>query len=428
MQAPPAAVAVDAAASPAAAAAGRAWRPVASAAARRAAPGAAAFRAEVERPVFEQQLCPWLAPEFESVFQPRRVPAGHAGPEDGCSFHVRRAAFEVLAPFHLRFSDVAPRTLPRAGPGGGGAGGGSAAVAPPGGAAAAPLVRVVDRRDEGAVGALLRHRATGRRLLAASTHLFWDPNYPDVKLVHAAALCRGVAEFLDAQCGPGAAGRVPVVIGGDFNTLPGKWASDQYDRVPAGGCLVSGAYQLLTRGSVGPDHPDHPIRRSCAGEQRAAAAAGREDGGSSGSGSGSSSGSGGDEGSPSRRPGRHAGRRRRRRCALGRHAFDSSGLRLESMHVRALGAEPPLTTRTATFDGTLDYLFLSAGDWEVAAVLSMPYAAGGGPGGGARPPSSVPVGAFGAAPNAVWPSDHLAVGAELVLLPEGQSEQSAAAQ
>jgi hypothetical protein len=90
------------------------------------------------------------------------------------------------------------------------------------------------------------------------------------------------------------------------------------------------------------------------------------------------------------------------------------------MHVAALGAEPPLTTRTSTFDGTLDYLFLSAGDWEVAAVLSMPYAAGGGA--AARPPSSVPPDAFPAAPNAVWPSDHLAVGAELVLLPERQQE------
>jgi CCR4-NOT transcription complex subunit 6 len=49
-------------------------------------------------------------------------------------------------------------------------------------AAAQPLMRVLMRREEGAAAALLQHRASGRRVLAASTHLFWDPQFPDVKV------------------------------------------------------------------------------------------------------------------------------------------------------------------------------------------------------------------------------------------------------
>jgi hypothetical protein len=90
-----------------------------------------------------------------------------------------------------------------------------------------------------------------------------------------------------------------------------------------------------------------------------------------------------------------------------------------------------LTTRTATFDGTLDYLFLSAGHWQVLSTLDMPFPSqqqqgqgqhGQRPGGGgltgahAVPPGSVSQAAFPPAPNAVWASDHVAVGAELELL------------
>ena len=40
--------------------------------------------------------------------------------------------------------------------------------------------------------ALLTHRKTGKKLLAASTHLFWNPAFPDIKLAQAALLCKMV--------------------------------------------------------------------------------------------------------------------------------------------------------------------------------------------------------------------------------------------
>lgn len=37
------------------------------------------------------------------------------------------------------------------------------------------------QRGEGVLAAALRHTASGKLLVAAVTHLFWDPTYPDVK-------------------------------------------------------------------------------------------------------------------------------------------------------------------------------------------------------------------------------------------------------
>jgi CCR4-NOT transcription complex subunit 6 len=36
-----------------------------------------------------------------------------------------------------------------------------------------------------ALMALLRHRASGQRLLAMCTHLWWKPDVPDIKLAQA---------------------------------------------------------------------------------------------------------------------------------------------------------------------------------------------------------------------------------------------------
>ena len=77
--------------------------------------------------------------------------------------------------------------------------------------------------------------------LVASTHLFWDPDFPDVKLRQTERLLaetRGFARaFLASSAGkrpdgedgdagaavPGAANaRVPVIVAGDFNSVPGS--------------------------------------------------------------------------------------------------------------------------------------------------------------------------------------------------------------
>jgi hypothetical protein len=53
--------------------------------------------------------------------------------------------------------------------------------------------------------------------------------FPDVKVAQAALLCSSIAGFLQ---GHGMApGQVPVVVGGDFNSIWQKFSSDQWDQV-----------------------------------------------------------------------------------------------------------------------------------------------------------------------------------------------------
>ncbi len=77
--------------------------------------------------------------------------------------------------------------------------------------------------------------------------------------------------------------------------------------------------------------------------------------------------------------------------------------------------EPALTTRTATFDGVLDYIFVSVPHWHVVRTLRMPYEEPD----EAVPPSAIPVkaryGGLGPIPNATFPSDHLAMACDLAL-------------
>ena len=68
--------------------------------------------------------------------------------------------------------------------------------------------------------------------LVASTHLFWDPAFPDVKLAQTERLLAETREFVRAFLASGASGEksagdaaktvVPVIVAGDFNSVPGS--------------------------------------------------------------------------------------------------------------------------------------------------------------------------------------------------------------
>ena len=70
--------------------------------------------------------------------------------------------------------------------------------------------------------------------LVASTHLFWDPAFPDVKLAQTERLLAETREFVRAfRKASGASGEksagdspqktsVPVIVAGDFNSVPGS--------------------------------------------------------------------------------------------------------------------------------------------------------------------------------------------------------------
>jgi mRNA deadenylase 3'-5' endonuclease subunit Ccr4 len=281
---------------------------------------------------------------------------------------------------------------------------------------AAPASRLLSEFGDAAAVAVLRHRASGQALVAASVHLFWDPRLAHVKARQAALVARRCAVLARRHAG-GTGGDgggaplallLPVVIAGDWNSMPppelcccsvgevsvADSALSQEEAVRRAEAAAasaahpgSGVYRLLATGTLPSSHPDHPA----AAAARAAEVAGQ--------------GSGEDEGTGPR-PQAQGGRRGWRRRSL-----STRGLAFASAHAAARGGrEPALTTRTATFQGALDHVFFSrhgaaggGGDrgplsWRVAATLDMPELDG-------------PI------PDARWPSDHLAVGADLELVP-----------
>ena len=84
-----------------------------------------------------------------------------------------------------------------------------------------------------------------------------------------------------------------------------------------------------------------------------------------------------------------------------------TGISLTSAYAACLGQEPPITNNTATFRGTLDYIwFAGSDDFSVASVLELPYADT------ALTPDDVRLAPM---PDDKFPSDHLAVAARMHL-------------
>ncbi|GLC54912.1 hypothetical protein PLESTB_000919400 [Pleodorina starrii] len=240
---------------------------------------------------------------------------------------------------------------------------------------------VFTRRQEGAILALLRHKPSQRPLLAAVTHLFWNPAFPDVKAFQAAVLCREIAAFLRQHAegaGEAAAGEVPVILAGDFNSLSRKRLPDAFDpKIPRGpDGLVSGVYTLLTRGSLPPDHPDHPATR--------------------------------------RRPGETSN------ADFRGVTLTTSGVNLTSAYRLANGRDPPLTTRTTTFAGCLDYIFVSPAHFDVTSTLELPYAMSPASCDAVRDPLTDV--RFPPIPSSEFPSDHLSLVALLRLKEDGDGQ------
>lgn len=71
-------------------------------------------------------------------------------------------------------------------------------------------------KDQIAVVTLLEHRASGARLIVANTHIHWDPEFRDVKLVQVAMLMDEVNK-----------------IANDFARLPSRLnLAEGYDKAP----------------------------------------------------------------------------------------------------------------------------------------------------------------------------------------------------
>ena len=105
-------------------------------------------------------------------------------------------------------------------------------------------------KDNIAVITLLELKETGSRVLVTNAHLHWDPSYKDVKLVQTAMLMEELQRVVNIYASlpsrhpahqqiANNPSRMPVVIAGDFNSLPN-----------------SGVYEFLSSAHVSQGHTD----------------------------------------------------------------------------------------------------------------------------------------------------------------------------
>eukprot|EP01023_Acetabularia_acetabulum_P018300 TRINITY_DN19246_c0_g1_i1.p2 TRINITY_DN19246_c0_g1~~TRINITY_DN19246_c0_g1_i1.p2 ORF type:complete len:279 (-),score=41.61 TRINITY_DN19246_c0_g1_i1:238-1074(-) len=169
--------------------------------------------------------------------------------------------------------------------------------------------------------ALLQHIPSATPILVVSVHLFWNPAWPDIKLGQAALLCQRMRAFVrEAGYSGSDVSKVPCVVGGDFNSLHKKISTDEYDEIPANkDYLVSGVYNLMSKGQLNSEHHDHPLPRRRTEEKL---------------------------------------------------VFDTAGFNFDSVYQKIDGEEPPHTNKTSDFQGCLDYVFVSP-HWQVKELLQV---------------------------------------------------------
>ncbi|KAG7668710.1 hypothetical protein Ndes2526B_g03664 [Nannochloris sp. 'desiccata'] len=371
---------------------------------------------EVERPFMEDELGPKLRSlghKWLYYGKLRKATDPVPGPEDGVCLSYNASRLEILASMKIRFGDYATKTLFSSSRGSSPQ---RSTLSTPSDTPVSKFLDSVKDKEDGAIVALLRDTQANQLLIAASTHLYWDPRHPDIKAAQATLLCAAIREFLETQSTRSFihtsnvvnqeqnqdqpqkaaaaelvvtkklkrhdATTVPILIGGDFNSLPVKRYSDAFDKVPAGGELVSGVYELLTKGQIKPEHQDHPASR-----RKGKTRGGNSSGGSS------------------------------RSDQLQDIELNSKGFVFTSAAKEAWGSEPMFTNRTPGFTGCLDYIFFTSNSSQVSEILKMPFgntnSSCAGSGKVEEEEEAEVMRNFPPIPNAVWPSDHLAVGAKL---------------
>ena len=96
---------------------------------------------------------------------------------------------------------------------------------------------LVDRfksKDNIALLVLFESIKTGKKVLVVDTHLHWNPQFEDVKLVQTVHLMNMIEAFLGDQ-----SGKTPILIGCDFNQMP-----------------YNGACEFIHNGKISGQHRD----------------------------------------------------------------------------------------------------------------------------------------------------------------------------
>ena len=143
--------------------AGNNWRDLPSTPPSTPPPGHSCLQ-EVERPFFDDDLSPLLRQRgYEGWYQ------GRSGSGEGIALLVRTSRLHPEAVRGVQLVEALP-----AGP-----------------ETVGGFWDAVAGRGEGTLLAVLRERESGRQLVAGCTHLFWNPQWPDIKVRQAGRQASG---------------------------------------------------------------------------------------------------------------------------------------------------------------------------------------------------------------------------------------------
>ncbi|GIL59919.1 hypothetical protein Vafri_14576 [Volvox africanus] len=172
---------------------------------------------ECDLDFFNEELKDWMALRgIRGQFLER--PVGPVpGPSEGIALLWQDAVFEVVEVRQELYSRMDPRV-----------------AGLPSEVAGTRAWSKLQEMGEGLLMALLRHRPSGRLILAAVTHLFWNPAFPDVKVLQAALMCGYLSAFTREAAGTDGVLHGPppgLLLFGDFNSLACKYLPDKFDPV-----------------------------------------------------------------------------------------------------------------------------------------------------------------------------------------------------
>lgn len=153
-------------------------------------------------------------------------------PRDGCAIFVRKSKFEVSQVHQFKMRDTVHRHFPEV-----------EEVRSRAAGMTAAFWRELHEKLNMSLALQLKPVGTETsipELCVSTTHLFWDPQYPDLKLLQAYFLARELEQW---------SGGLPLVLAGDLNSTPSGGSEATF----------SGVYELLTCGAVDASHADHPV-------------------------------------------------------------------------------------------------------------------------------------------------------------------------
>ena len=184
-------------------------------------------------------------------------------------------------------------------------------------------------------------KSANKTLIVANTHLHYDPSKPYIKTIQMSIAC----SILDRVTQWPGLEKAAVVFMGDFNSIPLKYASDEFDTVPEGTApFMSGVYELATLGSIDASHSHLAMPLSA----------------------------------PNTAP----------------PVTLTHKQNLRSAYVEVTGSEPYCTNHTQKFRNVIDYIFYGNNN-KIGPVRVL------------MPPTSAYLDKYVTLPNADWPSDHI---------------------